>query len=104
MKRNYVILGCAALLAVLVLAIAAEPALAKGGIEGAGQKLGNQLGGAAKAVVPAVGGTWAIAAIVQRSIPLGLMIGITTLIASMLLWGGDTIGKFGSNIVTTLFG
>jgi hypothetical protein len=104
MKRKYVVLGCSVLLGVLVLALVAEPALAKDGIQGAGKKLGDQLGGAAKAIVPAVGGTWAIAAIIQRSIPLGMMIGVTTLIASMLLWGGDTIGKFGDNIVTTLFG
>jgi hypothetical protein len=102
MKRTHIILLSVAL-AVLVLAIAAEPALAKG-IEGAGKKLGDQLSGAAKAIVPAVGGTWAIAAIVQRSIPLGLMIGITTVIASMLLWGGGTIGKFANDVVTTLFG
>jgi hypothetical protein len=103
MQRKSLVLAFTVLVAVLALAVFADPVLAKSA-KGVGDSIKTQLGDLAKPIVTVVGGVIGIAAIVKRDVAMGLTLLVITLIVSAFLWAPDQIGKTAGSIANAIFG
>jgi hypothetical protein len=104
MGRKLTITLTVAAVVVLVLAILAEPALAKGTPEQTGDNFGDLIRGIFRPIVVTIGGVIGIAAIAKRDYLLAIaLVGVTIIILGFLM-DPSPYETWGPEVLHTAFG